>query len=134
MADSHSPDIAGQGAWSDDGGHRRNREPMVRSVAMLLALIWTSPVTTETVEVRDRGEIDLSAFDCTDTPRSTVVQRVCYDQMQRHLLVNIGGGYSEYCRLSAATYEAFVTAPSMGQFYRQRIAKSAAQYACDTPN
>jgi hypothetical protein len=107
---------------------------MVRSVATLLALLWTSPVTTEAVDVHGRGEIDLSAFACTDTPRSTVVQRVCYDQAQRHLVVNVGGSYSEYCRLPAATYQAFVAAPSMGQFFRQRIAKSAAQFACDTPN
>src|SRR3954468_4254074 len=102
---------------------------MIRSVAMLLAWLWTSPVTTEAVEVRGRDEVDLSAFACTDTPRSTVVQRVCYDQAQRHLLVNIGGAYSEYCRLPVATYQAFVAAPSIGQFYRQRIAKSAAQFA-----
>lgn len=107
---------------------------MVRSVAILLALFWTSPVTTEAVAVHGRSEIDLSAFACTDTPRSTVVQRVCYDLGQRHLVVNVGGSYFEYCRLPFATYQAFVTAPSMGQFYRQRIARSAAQFACDMPN
>ena len=102
---------------------------MIRSVAAMLALLCTSPVTTETVEVRGRGEIDLAPFACTDTPRSTVVQRVCYDTPREHLLVNAGGAYSEYCRLPAATFEAFVTAPSMGQFFRQRIA--AASFACD---
>ena len=102
---------------------------MIRSVAAMLALLCTSSVTTETVEVRGRGEIDLAPFACTDTPRSTVVQRVCYDAARWHLLVNAGGAYSEYCRLPAATFEAFVTAPSMGQFFRQRIA--AAQFTCD---
>jgi KTSC domain len=108
---------------------------MIRSVAAMLALLCASPVTTETAEVRGRGAIDLAPFACTDTPRSTVVQRVCYDAARRHLLVNVGGAYSEYCRLPAETFEAFVVAPSMGQFYRQRIA-AAPQFACDgaSPN
>jgi KTSC domain-containing protein len=102
---------------------------MIRNAAALLALLWTSPLTSETVDVRDRGTVDLATFACTDTPRSTVVQRVCYDATRHHLLVNAAGSYSEYCRLPAATFEAFVVAPSMGQFYRQRIA--TAPFACD---
>jgi KTSC domain len=104
---------------------------VIRSIAAMLALFCTSPPTTETVEVNGRGEIDLAPFACTDTPRSTVVQRVCYDGARRHLLVSVGGAYSEYCGMPAATFDAFVTAPSMGQFYRQRIAAAALHFACD---
>lgn len=100
----------------------------------MLALLCAAPVTTEPVDVRGRGAIDLAAFACTDTPRSTVVQRVCYDAARRHLLVNAGGTYSEYCGLPAATFEAFAAAPSMGQFYRQRIAALAPQFICDSAN
>ena len=107
---------------------------MIRNAAALLALLCTSSLSTENVDVRGRGTVDLATFACTDTPRSTVVQRVCYDEARQHLLVNADGAYSEFCRLPAATYQAFVAAPSMGQFFRQRIAKSAAQFACDTPN
>ena len=107
---------------------------MIRSAATLLALLWTSPVTTEAVDVRGRGAVDLAPFACTDTPRSTVVQRVCYDQARRHLLVNAGGAYSEYCGLPAATFDAFVVAPSMGQFFRQRIAASGTPFGCDSAN
>jgi len=107
---------------------------MVRSIAALLALLWTSPVATETTEVRGRGTVDLAPFACTDTPRSTVVQRVCYDEANHHLLVKAGGIYSEYCRLPAATFEALAVAPSMGQFFRQRIAAAATQFACEGAN
>ena len=103
---------------------------MIRSAAALLALLFTSPVTTETVDVAGRGPIDLATFACTDTPRSTVVQRVCDDGAREYLVVNADGAYSEYCRLPAATFDAFVTAPSMGQFLRQRIAV-ATPFACD---
>ena len=107
---------------------------MIRSIATILALFCTSPPVTETVEVHGRGEIDLAPFACTDTPRSTVVQRVCYDGAQRYLLVSVAGVYSEYCGMPAATFDAFVTAPSMGQFYRQRIAAAATPFICDRAN
>ena len=107
---------------------------MIRSVAALLALLCASPVTTETVGVSGRGEIDLAPFACTDTPRSTVVQRVCYDEERRHLLVKAGGAYSQYCRLPAATFEAFIVAPSMGQYFRQHIAAATTQFDCEDAN
>jgi hypothetical protein len=107
---------------------------MIRSVATMIAVLCTSPVTIETVEVRGRGTVDLAPFACIDTPRSTVVQRVCYDEGRRHLLVNVSGAYSEYCRLPAPTFDAFVAAPSVGQFFRQRIAASAAQFTCNPAN
>lgn len=104
---------------------------MIRSVATLLALLCSAPLTTETVNVRGRGEIDLAPFACTDTPRSTVVQRVCYDEAHRHLLVNARGTFSQYCGLSVSTFEAFVAAPSMGKFLRERIESPATEFACD---
>jgi hypothetical protein len=94
---------------------------MIRSVATALALLWTAPVVTEKVEVSGRGAIDLAPFACTDTPRSSIVQRVCYDEALRYLLINIGGSYRDYCELPAATFNAFVSAPSMGQFYKQNL-------------
>ena len=107
---------------------------MIRSVATALALLWTAPVVTEKVDVSGRGAIDLAPFACTDTPRSSIVQRVCYEEARRYLLVNIRGSYRGYCELPAATFDAFVAAPSMGQFYRQNIAASDAEgpFKCAT--
>jgi hypothetical protein len=107
---------------------------MIRSTAALLALLSIAPVTTETADVPGRGMVDLAPFTCADTPRSTLVQRVCYDRKRTRLLVGIGGEYAEYCRLPAATFDAFFVAPSMGQFFRQRIAAPAAPFACDPAN
>jgi hypothetical protein len=107
---------------------------MVRSVAALFALVCASPITAESVDVGGRSTVDVAPFACTDTPRSTVVQRVCYNEARRHLLVNVRGVYSEYCHLPAATFEAFVVAPSMGQFFRQRIEAAAIQFDCGGAN
>jgi len=97
---------------------------MIRHIASVLALLWTAPVVTEKVDVGERGAIDLAPFACTDTPRSSLVQRVCYDEARRYLLVNVRGSYRDYCGLPAATLNAFIAAPSMGQFYTQNVAAS----------
>jgi hypothetical protein len=97
---------------------------MIRSVAIALALLWTAPVIPEKVELRDSGIVDLAPFACTDTPRSSIVQRVCYDEARRYLLINVRGAYRDYCELPAATFNAFIAAPSMGQFYLLNMAAS----------
>lgn len=106
---------------------------MIRSAAALLALLSASPVTSEKVDVRGRGQVDLAGYACTDTPRSTVVQRICYDEAQRSLLVAAGGAYFEHCHLPTTTFEAFAVAPSMGQYYRRLIAGSD-RFSCDATN
>ena len=76
--------------------------------------------------------VELGTFDCRDINRSTVVQRVCYDPAQHVLVVGIGGTYIRYCKLPAATFEAFMTAPSIGQFFARNIRESAPddRFAC----
>lgn len=97
---------------------------MIRTIATTLALLWTAPVVTEKVEIGGGGPVDLTPFACTDTPRSTMIQRVCYDKASRHLLVGIRGSYRDYCEVPPATFEAFMTARSLGYYYRQTFARS----------
>jgi hypothetical protein len=94
---------------------------MIRSIAFMLAALATAPIDSETVSVGDRGVVDLRPFACTDTPRSTIIQRVCYEKARNYLLINVSGTYHEFCELPPGTFEAFVTAASMGQFYNQKI-------------
>jgi hypothetical protein len=100
---------------------------MIRTIAAALALLWTTPVVTEKVEVDGGGTVDLAPFACTDTPRSTIVQKVCYDGTTRDLLIGIKGSYRNYCDVAPATFDAFMTAPSMGHFYRQTVATSGVE-------
>ena len=97
---------------------------MIRLVFAMLSLLGTTPVSAEAVDVKYRGVVDLKPFACTDTPRSSFIQRVCYDKAQTYMLINLKGTYYHYCELPPATFDAFVTAPSMGQFYNQKIKDS----------
>ena len=74
---------------------------LLAAASVLVIYSVVPAATSETVDVKYRGVVDLKPFACTDTPRSSFIQRVCFDK--------------------AESYDAFVTAPSMGQFYNQKI-------------
>jgi len=105
---------------------------MIRAASSFIALLLTAPVGTETVDVKDRGTIDLATFECRDVSRSSLIQRVCYDAAQRTLIVGIKGSYDNYCDLPQQTFEIFMAAPSMGQFFNRNIRGSGpdARYDC----
>ena len=107
---------------------------MVHSIATVLVALFAMPVTDEMVDVKSRGIVDLRAFVCTDTPRSTHVQRVCYDEGESYLLINVRGTYYQYCGMPSMTFNKFVTAPSMGRFYSQKIVRdgSTSPFDCKT--
>jgi hypothetical protein len=107
---------------------------MIRAATSLIAFLLTAPVGSETVDVRERGTIDLATFECHDINRSSLIQRVCYDHAQRYLIVGISGRYDDYCELTQPTFDGFMTAPSMGQFFNQKIRGSGSsdRYDCRT--
>src|SRR5882672_10639888 len=109
---------------------------MIRSIVTVLVLLVTTPATSETVDVKYRGIVDLTSFACIDTPRSSFIQRVCYDKAQSYLLISLRGVYYQYCELPAETFDALVAAPSMGQFYNQKIKGSGfdGPFNCRTHN
>ena len=105
---------------------------MVRALAILLAQLAAAPVVSETVETGERHLVDLKTFECRDITHSTVLQRVCYDPAQQHLIVAVNGAYDRYCGVTADTVERLLGAPSMGQFFNQTIKRdvTAQRYAC----
>ncbi|MGY4160207.1 MULTISPECIES: KTSC domain-containing protein [unclassified Bradyrhizobium] len=102
-------------------------------VALCGALVAAS-ASAETVDVKYRGAVDLKPFACTDIARSSFIQRVCYDKAQSYMLINLRGTYYHYCELPPAVLDAFLAAPSMGQFYNQNIKGTGADgpYDCRT--
>jgi hypothetical protein len=55
---------------------------MIRTVAALFLLLFSAEVRSETANIKYRGPVDLKTFECRDTPRSSFIQRVCYDKPQ----------------------------------------------------
>jgi hypothetical protein len=50
-------------------------------VALLNSFAWS-----ETVDVKNRGPVDLESFVCTDT-KSSFVNRVCFDKASTYMLI-----------------------------------------------
>jgi hypothetical protein len=94
---------------------------MIRTATALILHIFTAQVGSETVDVRDRGTVDLGRFECRDINRSSLIQRVCYDKAKRTLIVSVKGIYDQFCELPAPTFEHLMGAPSMGQFFNRNI-------------
>jgi hypothetical protein len=104
---------------------------MIKAATSLVVFLIAAPVGSETINVRGHGVVDLETFECRDVTRSSIVQRVCYDHAQRHLIVAVKGAYDQYCDLPAETFDALMGAPSMGQFFNRNIrGASSARYAC----
>lgn len=106
---------------------------MIRAVTSFILLLLAAPVGTEMVDVRDSGPVDLGTFECRDINRCTMIQRVCYDPAQRAMIVGIKGGYNRFCELPPEMFDGFMTAPSMGQFFNQKISGLASDGRYDCP-
>ena len=106
-------------------------------LAFILALVFTANwQDAETVDVENRGPIDLTAFHCQEITRSSIISRVCYDRESRRMLVQRHVGYRQYCDLPRETLDAFLNAPSMGKFFNANIETAArdggGRYDCRT--
>jgi hypothetical protein len=95
---------------------------MIR-LAFILALLFTADwQEAETVDVKDRGPVDLKPFHCQDITRSSVISRVCYDDASGRMLVQHHAAYYyQYCDVPEAARDALLNAPSMGQYLDANI-------------
>ena len=108
--------------------------PVGAFATALLAHLFSAEVRSETVDVKYRGTVNLKTFECRDTPRSSFIQRVCYDKPQSYMIISLKGTYYHHCELPPATFDGLMSAPSMGQFYNQNIKGSGSDgpYDCRT--
>jgi hypothetical protein len=104
-----------------------------RTLAILLvSLVGASWTDAETVEVENRRTVDLKPFACQDITRSSLVNRVCYDATNRVMIVQSNAALSQYCDVPEAVRDAFLNAPSMGQYYKAQIKGSGTgPYQCE---
>lgn len=87
-------------------------------IALLMSATWAE---AETVDVKYRGQVDLKPFACTEITRSSFINRVCYDQSNQYLIIQLRSVYYHYCELPRAALDALLNAPSMGKYYNANI-------------
>jgi KTSC domain len=105
-----------------------------RTLAILLiSLAGASWTDAETVAVENRGTVNLKPFACQDITRSSLVNRVCYNTSDRSMIVQMNAVYFQHCGVPQATLDTFLNAPSMGQYYKARIAGAGSNGPHDCP-
>jgi hypothetical protein len=100
---------------------------------LLIGLAGASWTEAETIDVEHRGAVDLKPFACHDITRSSIINRVCYDAANRSMIVQLNSVYFQHCDMPQAMLDAFLNAPSMGQYYNARIASSGTNRRYDCP-
>ena len=75
----------------------------------------------EIVNVKYRGQVDLTPFDCEWVARSSVVKRLCYDSKEQYVIVSLGATYYHYCEVPAELVKGWREADSMGRYYDNQV-------------
>jgi hypothetical protein len=120
----------------DPEANRHRGANMIPGKAIVLLFAAFANATwadADTVDVTDRGPVDLTPFACTDITRSSLVNRVCYEEAKQVAVVEVRSTYRQFCNVPKATLDTLLDAPSMGQFYNTRIRGDASQgrYDCE---
>jgi hypothetical protein len=90
-------------------------------IALSVVLAASSTLANaETVQVKYRGPVDVSGFDC-QSGASSVVWRTCYDAKNRYLLVNLKGVYYHYCGMPTSVVAAWRGSESLGRYFEGNV-------------
>jgi KTSC domain len=65
--------------------------------------------------------LDVSTFTCMDTPKSSFVRRVCYDEPKSFMVIKLNETWYPHCAIDATTVAQLLSAQSAGRFYNRAI-------------
>jgi hypothetical protein len=90
-----------------------------RHIGAIAMLVLLGPVAEE-VDVRQRGRLSLDDFNCARM-ESSFIRRVCYDEANRYLLIQLGSIWRQYCNVPEETASALIEAESAARFFNVHI-------------
>jgi hypothetical protein len=90
-------------------------------IAAALLLTASGLAYAESVNVKYRGIVDLAPFTCETITRSSFIERVCYDQQNTYMLIELNGTWYHYCEIDTDTVSSLLAAESMGRYYNASI-------------
>ena len=90
---------------------------VMRIIVFILAFSFLAfNANAESVSVKYRGAVDLAPFKCNWINRSSLVNRLCYDEKETYVVVMLRDTYYHYCEVPKSTVAAWFSASSMGSF------------------
>ena len=93
----------------------------MKLVTLLVLVLVSGIALAETVQVKYHGTVSLDSFACADVRESSDVSRICYDAVERYMLVRLKATYYHYCEIDAATVRGLQAASSKRQYFEARI-------------
>ena len=89
---------------------------------ILSALVYICNIASaETVKVKYNGAVSLDSFVCAEVKENSDVSRICYDQAEGYMLIQLKTTYYQYCGIDSATVQDLQGAKSKRQFFETRI-------------
>jgi hypothetical protein len=99
---------------------------------VIVAAATISDANAEIIRVKYRGSLELSHFVCTTISRSSLVKRVCYDELNRYMVIRLKHTYYHYCEIAPQAVSDLLSAPSIGRHFSQniRVSSNGGLYDC----
>ena len=91
-----------------------------RRIGAVAVLVLLAPALAEEVDVRQRGRLSLDEFNCARM-ESSFIRRVCYDEGNRYLLIQLGSTWRQYCNVPEETASALIEAESAARFFNAHV-------------
>ena len=106
---------------------------VLRNVAVAALLVSSAHVSrAETVPVLGRGPVDLTHLVCESVMQNITrgaMRRVCYDETNRYLVIQLGSLYLHYCEVEPHRVDALLHSEAVGPHFS---ANFAGRYDCRT--
>jgi hypothetical protein len=94
---------------------------------LMLMLLLPIAARAEVVGVKNAGDVDLSALDCTAISESKLLHRVCYDETHHYLVAQIGADYYDSCNVGPKAVDGLFDSEHVVAYYLLLI---RAQHRC----
>ncbi len=96
-------------------------------ISIFLFLLSSPSFASECVYVKYRGSVPTKSMECNKITDSSFIHRVCYDESNEYMLINLNGIYYHYCSIPPSVVESLLGAGSKGRYYNGSI---KGQYDC----
>ena len=90
-------------------------------VVVSLAVAGSFASLAEEVEVKGRGTVDLEDFVCAVPRKQSMLNRFCYDEVARFLIVEINSNWYQHCGVSQKALYGLILTETVSSYYNTRI-------------
>jgi hypothetical protein len=99
-----------------------------RVTAFAALILFGTSAVAEEIDIRLRGRLSLDDFDCSAI-QASLIRRVCYDDENRHMLIQLGSVWYHYCDVPDEIVTGLLEAESASRYFN---AKVRGRFGCRT--